>query len=126
MEPTNLLLLLGLGATYPGGTCPSGHLSSPWDFHHSLWDPTWISAAEPDSFTSVVCSTKESSANSQTIIPKGRVLEDLIFMAVGISYMCTTEYTASVHYRTHRRKGGRDWAGISVPKGTDCHEARVK
>lgn len=113
MEPTNLLLPLGLGATYPGGTCPSGHLSSPWDFHHSLQDPTWVSATEPGSFTSVVCSTKKSSANSQTIIPKGRVLEDLIFMVVGMS--CALQNTLQ-----KRREGlGRDFSsqGHRLPRG---------
>lgn len=83
--------------------CPSGHLSSPWDFHHSLHDPTWISAEEPGSFTSVLSSAKESSANSQPIIPKGR-MPDVIFMAVGMS--CAPRC----------RKRERDWAEISVPK----------
>lgn len=85
IEPTNLLPLRCLGAAYPGGTCPSGHLSPPWDLHHILHNPTRISAAEPGSFTSVASSSKESPANSQPIIPKGRMPEDLIFMAVGMS-----------------------------------------
>lgn len=92
----------GFGAAYAGGICPSGHLSSPWDFHHSLHDPICTPAAEPGSFTSVVSSAKESSANSQPIIPKRRMPEDLIFMAVEMS--CALQNTL----QKRRERLGRD------------------
>lgn len=75
MEPTNLSPLLGLGAAYPGGTCP---LLATFPLHG-------IPPQSPGCFTSILSLTKEYSANSQPIIPRGRMPEDLIFMAVGMS-----------------------------------------
>lgn len=82
----------------------------------SLWDHTWIAAAKPGSFASDVCSISESFANSQPISTRS---EDARRCHLPCSWdqQCTT---------IHCGKGGRGEAGISIPKGMDCHEARVK